>query len=74
MEMTIEATYENGVLKPASPLPLAEHERVRVTITDGGERRLAAVRATAGLVGWKGDPETIERVALDPEFGKREAP
>jgi predicted DNA-binding antitoxin AbrB/MazE fold protein len=74
MELSIEATYEGGVLKPAVPLPLAEHEKVRVTISDDAEWRVSRVRATAGLMGWKGDAETIERIALDPEFGKREAP
>ena len=32
MTLTIEATYENGVLKPAQPLPLLEHEKVRITV------------------------------------------
>ena len=32
MPLTVEAVYENGVLKPAQPLPLKEHERVQITI------------------------------------------
>ena len=32
MPITIEAIYENGVLKPSLPLPLEEHETVRITI------------------------------------------
>jgi hypothetical protein len=32
MSITIDATYEDGVLKPAQPLPLSEHEKVRVTV------------------------------------------
>lgn len=32
MTLTIEATYENGVLRPAQPLPLKEHARVEVVI------------------------------------------
>jgi predicted DNA-binding antitoxin AbrB/MazE fold protein len=32
MTLTVEATYENGVLKPAQPLPLREFERVEVMI------------------------------------------
>lgn len=32
MTITVDATYENGVLKPAQPLPLSEHEKVRVTV------------------------------------------
>lgn len=30
--ITVEAVYENGVLKPVQPLPLKEGERVRVVI------------------------------------------
>jgi len=74
MSITVEATWEGGVLKPVSPLPLKEHERVRVTIDEVAAWRASRVRATAGLMGWKGDSETIERLALDPEFGKQEAP
>ena len=32
MLITVEATYEGGVLKLREPLPLAEHETVRVTV------------------------------------------
>jgi predicted DNA-binding antitoxin AbrB/MazE fold protein len=31
MTITIDATYEDGVLKPTEALPLAEHARVRLT-------------------------------------------
>jgi predicted DNA-binding antitoxin AbrB/MazE fold protein len=74
MQLTIEATYEGGVLKPVSPLPLKEHEKVRVTIQEDAEWRASRVRATAGLMGGNLDAETIDRIALDPEFGIRESP
>lgn len=32
MSIIIDATYEGGVLKPEGPLPLTEHQRVRVTV------------------------------------------
>lgn len=32
MTITIDATYEGGVLKPDQPLPLGEREKVRVTV------------------------------------------
>ncbi len=32
MAITVEAVYENGVLKPLQPLPLQEHETVRLTV------------------------------------------
>ena len=34
MMRTISATYENGVLRPSEPLPLAEHQKVSVTVSD----------------------------------------
>jgi predicted DNA-binding antitoxin AbrB/MazE fold protein len=74
MTLTIEAMYEDGVLKPLSPLPLAEHEKVRVTINADVEWRASRIRATSGLLGFKGDPKVIERLALDPEFDVHESP
>ena len=32
MAITVEAVYENGVLKPSEPLPFKEHERVTITV------------------------------------------
>lgn len=75
-----EATFENGVLKPDRPLPLAENQRIKVSVelaepvgspidSDAG-----FIRETSGMLGWTGDAETVERVALDPEFGIRESP
>ena len=70
MAIVVEATYENGVLKPAEPLPLQEHEEVQITVNTA----LSRMRATAGLLGWKGDAQTLRRVAMDPEFGIEECP
>ena len=41
MTLTIEAIYENGVLKPAQPLPLKEQERFhhRAQRTIGSPKR-----------------------------------
>jgi len=33
MPLELEATYENGILKPDGPLPFEEHERLVVTVT-----------------------------------------
>ena len=38
MAQTVEAVYENGVIRPARPLNLPEHTRLRVTITPLPER------------------------------------
>ena len=70
MTIVVEATYENGVLKPERPLPLGEHEKVQITVHTAVSR----VRATFGLLEWSGDAETLRRVALDPEFGIEECP
>jgi predicted DNA-binding antitoxin AbrB/MazE fold protein len=40
MTKTLQAVYENGVLRPLEPLPLKEHERVMVTVSDPIERWL----------------------------------
>ena len=37
MTITVEATYANGVLRPDQPLPLAENEKVRVTVVQQAE-------------------------------------
>jgi predicted DNA-binding antitoxin AbrB/MazE fold protein len=70
MSLTVEAVYENGVLKPCQPLPLKEHEKVSVTI----QLSSSVARQTAGMVPWSGDDETLERIARDPEFGILESP
>ena len=70
MNFTVEATYENGVLRPAQPLPLKEHEKVRVTI----EPELTWAERTAGMLKWTGDPEVLRRIAEDDEFGILESP
>ena len=31
----VEAVYENGILRPLVPLPLADSQHVRITIFDG---------------------------------------
>jgi predicted DNA-binding antitoxin AbrB/MazE fold protein len=70
MTITVEATYENGSLKFAQPLPLQEHEKVRVTI----EPELTWAERTAGMLKWKGDPEVLRRIAEDDEFSILESP
>jgi predicted DNA-binding antitoxin AbrB/MazE fold protein len=67
--ITIDATYEDGVLKPLEPLPLNEHEKVRVTV----EPKISRAQQTAGIVPWTGDAETLRRLAEDPEFGISES-
>jgi predicted DNA-binding antitoxin AbrB/MazE fold protein len=59
MTITIEAIYENGVLRPTRPLPLEEQETVWITI----EPEPSWAERTAGLLPWTGDPELLQRIA-----------
>ncbi|HEY8506481.1 MAG TPA: antitoxin family protein [Gemmataceae bacterium] len=70
MTITVEAIYEDGTLKLAQPLPPRQHEKVRVTVETAASPLLRAY----GIMGWKGDAATIERLALDPEFDPQEGP
>jgi predicted DNA-binding antitoxin AbrB/MazE fold protein len=58
--LVVEATYEDGVLKPLRPLPLVEKQTVQITIHSANP-----VRATAGLIPCR-DARLIEHIALDP--------
>lgn len=69
MSITVEATYHGGVLKPDSSVPLAENERVTITIEPVVRKTL-----TYGLIGWTGDPETVRHIAEDPELSDQESP
>ena|SRR5579864_6697622 len=62
--------YEDGVLIPAKPFPLKEHEKVRVSV----ETRLTWAELTAGMMGWKGSGEEAEYFAKssEPDFPKPE--
>jgi predicted DNA-binding antitoxin AbrB/MazE fold protein len=64
MPFTVEAVYENGVLKPAQPLPLKEHEQVRIIVEPEG----SWAERTAGMLQWTGTPEELQRFAEDPEL------
>ena len=70
MALIVNAVYENGVLRPAAPLPLEEHQTVRVTI----ESELSWADRTAGMLCWTGAPEDLRRVAEDDEFSILESP
>jgi predicted DNA-binding antitoxin AbrB/MazE fold protein len=64
MAITVEAVYENGVLKPVQPLPLKEHEKVQLTV----ETKKSWVEETAGIMRFQGTEEEADYFALDPEL------
>ena len=74
MNFTFEATYEDGVLKPLTPVPLTEHARVKVTVASEPQQTVNPVQASRGLMGGNFDAETIRQIAEDPEFGIYESP
>ncbi|MBI5183957.1 MAG: antitoxin family protein [Nitrospinae bacterium] len=64
MPRNIEVIYEDGVLKPLSPLKLKEHEKIRITLEEKGG---SLVKATSGM--FRGlDDSTIDEIALSTEF------
>jgi predicted DNA-binding antitoxin AbrB/MazE fold protein len=63
MAITVEAVCEDGVLKPAEPLPLKEHARVQLTVQPSTSRATeisGELRCT--------DPQVIEWAAMDAEL------
>jgi predicted DNA-binding antitoxin AbrB/MazE fold protein len=63
MNITIEAVYEAGVLRPLEPLDaLKEHERVRITVQALGlvtEQRRQRIKI---------DPAVAHEIAESPEY------
>jgi predicted DNA-binding antitoxin AbrB/MazE fold protein len=64
MSITVEAIYENGVLKPLAPLLWKDGEKVRIDVSSLDSPILKAY----GIMGFKGTAEEAEYLALDPEF------
>jgi predicted DNA-binding antitoxin AbrB/MazE fold protein len=63
MTITVDAIYENGVLRPIQPVALKEQEQVRVTI----EASTSWAERTAGMIGWKGSHEKLEQILAEAE-------
>lgn len=67
MNKTIEAIYEDGVLKPLTPLQLPEHQRVSVTIEESFESPEEALKDWQQVYEGFSDKEIaeIEAIILD---------
>ncbi len=61
----IKAVYENGVLKPEKPLPLAEQEQVKIMVFIGPSR----AELSQGLIPWTGSVEDLDYLINSPEEG-----
>ncbi|MGO9468578.1 MAG: antitoxin family protein [Isosphaeraceae bacterium] len=64
MTLTVEAVYENGVLKLTQPLPLREREKVQVTVLT----QPTVAQQTYGMLGWKGSAEAFDQLLLESEL------
>ena len=64
MTKHVDAVYENGVLRPLEPLPLKEHQRVRVTVSDspGIEEDWLDREFMARAAAEVSDPPSLEEV------------
>jgi predicted DNA-binding antitoxin AbrB/MazE fold protein len=82
MLTSFDAVYEDGVLKPLVPLPLNEHEKVRVIVSNGGHTppsvhngsELVAYWKQSGVVGTREDIGNSQKHAreLRAKSGRRE--
>ncbi len=74
--LVVEAIYENGVLIPSRPLPLQEHEQVRVTVDRPAEKRKApdAVERSYGLIQWTGSQADLDYLINSVENDPLEGP
>lgn len=61
MAITVEAVYENGVLKPAEPLPFKEHEKLIVTVVPARQSLTEQIAARARTL----PQETLDRLPAD---------
>jgi predicted DNA-binding antitoxin AbrB/MazE fold protein len=65
-KLEVEAVYEDGTLKLTRPLPLAEGQKVLLTLQVTG----GAVERLYGLIPWRGDLDELDRWLNDPDEGQ----
>jgi len=70
MTITIDAVFENGILRPLKPPPVPDGQRVRLTL----EAIPSLTQQTAGMVKWTGDSEELQRFMEDPQFDLENCP
>ena len=70
MAITVDAIYENGVLKPSEPLPWKDGDKVRIAVSSVDSPILKAY----GIMGWKGTSADLDRLLAEIEFDEDEVP
>jgi len=74
MPRTIEAIYEDGVLKPVIALNIPEHKKITLIIEEKAEEPSEIMSLAAGVYGGFSpeDIEEVEQVALDRSHFSRD--
>lgn len=62
MQKTIDAIYENGVIKPLERLSLSESQKIKITI----ETTESLVASTKAII--QADPDVVREVAVSDEY------
>lgn len=62
MQKTIDAIYENGVIKPLERLSLSESQKIKITI----ETAESLVASTKAMI--QADPDVVREVAISDEY------
>lgn len=62
MHKTIDAIYENGVIKPLERLDISESKKIKITI----ETTESIVAFTKAII--KADPDVVLHVAVSDEY------
>ncbi len=70
MAITVDAVYENGVLKLSEPLPWKDGDTVRIAVTSVDSPLLKAY----GIMGWKGTSEELDHLLAEIESDEDEVP
>lgn len=64
MAISVEAVYENGVLRLSAPLPWKEGERVRVEVSSLDSSLLKG----HGILGWSGTAAELDQLLTETEL------
>ena len=63
MAITVEAVFENGLLKPLQPLPFADHTKLSITIHEVP----SWTERTCGMIAWTGTAEELDALIEEAE-------
>ena len=70
MAITVDAIYENGVLRPSEPLPWKDGDKVRIAVSSVDSPILKAY----GIMGWRGTGAELDRLLAEIESDEDEVP